>query len=116
MRAFPKPSEIRRKRHDVIDGIRYWKDKTTNEDREECVTSEARTRRRREIYDRAGGRCERCGRRVDFNAEPLAPNSMHWAHKKAKRMGGGFTDDSLKNAECLCRDCHLAGDHKQYKV
>lgn len=115
-RAFPKPSERRRKRHDVIDGIRYFNDKTTGEEREECVTAGAKKRRRREIFDRAGGRCERCGRRVDFDAEPLAPNAMHWSHRELKKMGGGFVNDSMKNAECLCRDCHLGGEHKQYRI
>lgn len=122
MRAFPKPSERPRPRkYEVVDGIEYRRDKATNHVREICLTAAAKTRRRREIYDRAGGRCEGkgCGRRLRFEAG--YHDSMHWHHgatvgkrTASKGMGGGWEDDSLANGSALCERCHLIEEHKQF--
>lgn len=58
--------------------------------RETAAYAEAR----RVILGRAGGLCERCGRRLD-----------DWAahHRRARSSG---RDDSPANLACLCHPCH----------
>jgi len=53
-------------------------------------------RDRQILYERAGGRCEACGRKISF-AE------MQVGHKKAYSKGGATT---LTNAVCLCYRCN----------
>lgn len=60
------------------------------------------TKLRDDCYERDGGRCVVCGILVDKNAPPIADDSYHMAHIKAKRIGG----DSLDNVRCLCGRCH----------
>lgn len=110
---FPKGKKGRPKPA-LVDGIEFRLDKSTNEFREICRTAKARERRRREIYERAEGKCEgdNCGRPLRFEAG--YPDSMHWHHEKHKGMGGGFTDDSLGNGRCLCESCHLIKEHGQF--
>ncbi len=50
---------------------------------------------RADVYDRAGGVCDRCG---------LSLRSGYEAHHRQLRSGGG--PDSLENVVGLCLDCH----------
>src|SRR5690242_17566481 len=58
------------------------------------------------VFERAGRRCEGCGRPVRFDAPVLAPDAMHASHRVGEVHGGQFTPENLC---CLCRDCHLYG-------
>lgn len=50
------------------------------------------------LYERAGGRCERCGGRLPAFWE---------AHHRRRRSQGGR--DALANLAALCPDCHTLG-------
>lgn len=50
---------------------------------------------RAQVVERAGGRCERCGRPCRQSGE---------AHHKVKRSQGGKW--TLENIEFICRTCH----------
>jgi len=96
----------------IIDGIEYRYLLSERRTAEFCVTRAAVERRRRELFERAHGRCERenCRRLLDIDAPFYLPNAMHWSHKKSKGAGG---DDSMQNGEALCRNCHSVGVHGQ---
>ena len=48
------------------------------------------------LYHKVKGKCEGCGRKIDFS-------EMHSAHKKAHSKGGAAT---LANSVCLCARCN----------
>lgn len=66
--------------------------------------------RRKEVHDRANGRCERDFRPAplhnayDANGETIPAGHAH--HKRRRGMGGGFRDDRATNLEWLCSGCH----------
>lgn len=60
---------------------------------------------RRAVFARAGGRCERCGRR---NARVL-----HAHHKRPLRFGG--SNDAATNGEALCGRCHPIAERESVK-
>lgn len=109
-----------RKSWNVAHGIKTVRDKITGELREICVTSAAKEKRRREIFDAAEERCEKCGRKLDFDAELFARNAMHWHHVEIKGMGGAWTDDRRLDSKgniigrALCSGCHLQDEHHQF--
>lgn len=55
-----------------------------------------RNERRREIYERGGGKCERCGK-------PLEYTEMQLHHVVPASMNG---TNNPHNLMCLCHDCH----------
>ena len=48
------------------------------------------------LYRRAKGRCEACGRKIEFD-------EMHSGHKNAASKGGSAT---LRNSVCICARCN----------
>jgi len=48
------------------------------------------------LYHRAKGKCEACGRKIDFS-------EMHSGHKNPVSKGGSTT---LRNSVCLCARCN----------
>lgn len=48
------------------------------------------------LYRRAKGRCEACGRKIDFD-------EMHAGHKNPASKGGSAT---LRNSVCICARCN----------
>lgn len=48
------------------------------------------------LYRRAKGKCEACGRKIDFD-------EMHSGHKNAASKGGSAT---LRNSVCVCARCN----------
>ena len=56
---------------------------------------------RKLVYERAGGRCERCG---------LASMAYQWHHRRPRAMGGSNAADTNTAANCLllCVRCHQA--------
>ena len=48
------------------------------------------------LYRRAKGKCEACGRKIDFD-------EMHSGHKNAASKGGSAT---LRNSVCICARCN----------
>lgn len=61
--------------------------------------------RREQVWERAGGRCEACGKPTTLNSGELSDMQMH--HKKRRSQG---RDDRAENLECLCFRCH-SGEH-----
>ena len=55
-----------------------------------------RNERRREIYERGGGKCERCGK-------PLEYTEMQLHHVVPASMNG---TNNPHNLMCLCSECH----------
>lgn len=55
-----------------------------------------RNERRREIYERGGGKCERCGKPIEYT-------EMQLHHVVPASMNG---TNNPHNLMCLCRDCH----------
>lgn len=53
-------------------------------------------RERQILYRRANGKCEACGKKIEFD-------EMQVGHKKAYSKGGATT---LANAACLCYRCN----------
>ncbi len=58
-----------------------------------------------QAYERAGGRCEYCGRpcRRIPNGDYYEYPDSEFHHRKAQSEGG---DDSLSNCVHLCTSCH----------
>jgi hypothetical protein len=81
------------------DGIRFKRSKVTGEMLEFCVTPEAKHLRRIEVWEQAKGDCQGCGHGVGDPED----SGYHWHHRKHRSQGG---DDSLANAQCLCRRCY----------
>lgn len=52
---------------------------------------------RRQVFERAGYKCETCGDRVTWDSGHL--------HEKHHRGKGG--EVSVENGQCLCYNCHL---------
>jgi len=48
------------------------------------------------LYHRAKGKCEACGKKIDFS-------EMHAGHKNAASKGGSAT---LRNSVCICARCN----------
>jgi hypothetical protein len=62
---------------------------------------------RRTIFDRAGGRCEKCGKATHFESDFPAPHDCpvdYQADHKYPHARGGRT--VLSNGACLCRQCN----------
>ncbi len=99
---------VHKRHHHDPDGIERRVSKITGDVQEFCRTRAARDRRRSEIWEAAGRRCEcrRCSCRT-----PLMLKMMHWHHKKHRSLGG---DDSLANGAALCAHCHLVCEHDQF--
>lgn len=64
------------------------------------------------VWDRCGGHCERCGRKIVGKLKP------EYDHIVPKNRGG---DNTLENCACLCNECHdlktfkpIDGDVPQY--
>lgn len=72
----------------------------------ERLHGEAKTQRRREIFERSGGFCEdlRDGKRC---YAPITWNTMHWSHNQH----AAFKDDSLDAGIASCYDCHMVEKH-----
>lgn len=84
----------------------------------EILYGEAKTARRRELFERSGGKCEADSETLGFtdywkgaatstvarcNA-PITWETMEWSHNRH----GSNKDDSLANGIASCRDCHRA--------
>jgi hypothetical protein len=108
MTMFPKPKDVKKEKRPGLEVVWSKADRCF---KEFCRTESAKRARRWELFERAKGHCERCGLRVNFNYPSSWKNSMHWHHKKLRSRGG---DDSMANGECLCRDCHLVGEHGHF--
>jgi 5-methylcytosine-specific restriction endonuclease McrA len=52
---------------------------------------------RQQVYDRAKGQCERCGKNLTWK-------QMHMDERVSRGQGGIL---SLGNCWCLCADCHI---------
>ncbi len=61
---------------------------------------------RRDVFNRAGGRCERCGAWAPWGGDVFTRG--HLAHHISRGAGGG---DTAENTTWLCPECHLNGDH-----
>lgn len=61
------------------------------------------------VWKRAGGKCERCGKRVQRSLESLQRGEVH--HRKFRSAGGTW---NIGNLELLCPFCH-AGIHQRTK-
>lgn len=55
-------------------------------------------RLRRKVWERAQGKCERCGKEIDYNVCELH-------HVLPLARFKEFADD-INNMQCLCHDCH----------
>lgn len=66
------------------------------------LTSDEKETVRLHVFERAKERCEKCLRRVIFEAGFWT--SMHLAHTKSRGAGGSWSPSNLK---CLCLECHL---------
>ncbi|RLI99116.1 MAG: hypothetical protein DRP00_00110 [Candidatus Aenigmatarchaeota archaeon] len=53
---------------------------------------------KREIFRRDGGRCQVCGKKLEFG-----DNNTHYHHKVMYAVGGPTTID---NAILVCQNCH----------
>lgn len=76
----------------------------------EKLYGEAKTQRRREIFERSKGFCEAL-RPWEFEpmimarcAAPITLETMEWSHKRH----GSAKDDSLDGGIASCKDCHRA--------
>ncbi len=59
---------------------------------------------KREAFNRANGRCEKCGKVLVYdNHEDGERGAWEAHHKKAVKDGGS---DTLQNCQVLCRECH----------
>ena len=69
------------------------------------------TQRKRELWERCGGRCEF----TDFSVFPpqRCQNEGHDPHHLKMRSEG--RDDRLTNLLCVCRSCHIALDNRKLK-
>ena len=88
---------------------------------EVCRTEHQWQKRRREVWDRDGGKCQACGVAVplhdvrDEETGEIRVPAAEIHHKKHRRMGGGSRDDSLDNLVMSCQRCH-SGQHVAAKV
>lgn len=57
-----------------------------------------------EIFNRAGGKCERCGKQLVRNNHKEGERGAWEAHHKTSLHSGG--SDVPSNGEALCLDCH----------
>ena len=62
------------------------------------------TRTKLKAFERAGGRCEECARRVGLGGEPV-----EYDHIVTCEDGGG---NDLDNCQVLCVHCHKVKTHK----
>lgn len=84
---------------ELVDGIEYKRSKLTGEWLEFCRTPEAKGLRRLEVWQQAKGDCQGCGHSLGDPED----STWEWHHAKFKSQQG---DDSLSNAQALCRSCH----------
>ena len=73
---------------------------------ETCPKKDAVGEIRHQIYERCGGRCEWCGKRIPESG-PLTVR-MHM-HERVPKGNGG--EVSLANGLGLCYDCHINDAH-----
>lgn len=89
----------------VVNGVRKLPD-----GREIDLTEAARQRRRKEIFEREEGKCQKCPRFAPLhNAENAWAGHAHHIHGR-KRV-----DDREHMQEWLCNPCHLR-EHQPLKV
>ena len=74
------------------------------------LKGKAKTQFRKEVCERAGSRCESCGRYA-----PLLDDGVfnvftcgHTSHRKSIGAGGS---DTIENTDWLCYDCHINKEH-----
>lgn len=67
----------------------------------EWPRKDAVTSIRKQVFDRAGGVCDKCARIVSWDGGHL--------HERIPRGSGG--EISVENCWCLCFDCHILGEH-----
>jgi len=59
---------------------------------------------RARCFDRDGGECQNCGKRLYINARFAGdPDAYDMAHVRNKRMYG----DAMDNVRALCHRCHM---------
>jgi hypothetical protein len=70
----------------------------------------AYTKFRREVHDRAGGHCERCGRYAPLLVDGVFDvfTCGHVAHKRSVGAGGS---DTMDNVRWECYNCHIGLEH-----
>ena len=61
---------------------------------------------KREIFDNAKGKCERCGKQLVFDNHNEGERGAWEAHHRTAVHKGG--NDTPSNGEALCLDCHKA--------
>ena len=59
---------------------------------------------RRKIFNKAGGRCERCNKQLVFNNHNKGERGAWHAHHKTSLASDG--KDIASNGKALCLDCH----------
>ena len=59
---------------------------------------------KREIFDNANGKCERCGEELVFENHTEGERGAWEAHHRTAVSSGG--SDAPSNGEALCLDCH----------
>ena len=69
-------------------------------------TAQARARRAA-LIGRAGGRCQRCGNRVNLEFDCIAPRG-HWHHVTGSLQRIAFYEAEFEtgNLQLLCSGCH----------
>ena len=74
------------------------------------LTEAARQRRRKEIFEREGGKCQRCSRFA-----PLHNTEQAWAGHAHHIHGRKVGDDRANEQEWCCVFCHFL-EHQPLKV
>lgn len=69
-----------------------------------CPKKDAVGEIRSQIWQRCGGRCEWCGKRITENGPLWQRMHMHEQAPKGKAIGGGLV--SLENSVGICQNCH----------
>lgn len=89
--------------------------------REICRTKYQWDKRRKEVFEREKGLCQKCGRfaplhdEMDPNTGEVRRRAGHAHHIANRKMGGGFRDDRADKLLWHCWECHDE-DHRPQKV
>jgi len=75
--------------------------KLTERKQKKAAETQAEREAKAAVWKRAGGKCERCGRRITRGLDSLTAGHVHHV---TKRSQGGTWD--LKNLILLCPLCH----------
>src|SRR5215831_1071255 len=84
----------------ILKGVRGWFSLPV-ERQAEWPKKDATEQIRRQVWERAGKNCEKCGK-------PVSWSGMHM-HERLHRSKGG--EVSVENGWCLCYDCHIPEEH-----